>query len=439
MAHRILVLPGGLRHENIGDLVMLQVAVRRLLALDPSMEIRILTDDAAGLALYCPGATPVDGRHWRNWLSRPLVPHRIRTVLPSRLRSLVRKAERYGASRWPGEYESALHWMKRWSRHGAETPSGWEAAWKDADALVISGMGGFTSEFSENALAMLRAAAAAKREGKRAVLFGQGIGPVDPGSILWRACRTVFPQVDLIALREGLHGPRLLREWGVAEDRIRVTGDDALEAIRRAGCGEGRPAGHHVGINLRVAKHSALAAADAGRIAAAIAGLLRERGLTPVSVPIARYAGATDGGVVQEAFARAGLAVRPMEWGPEAVIEQIGRLRAMITVSYHAGVFALGQGVPVIGLAPNEYYRYKLEGLRHQFGGWCEVLDPRTDEFGARLGGALDACLSMPPEEAMRLRQCANEQVAAGRQVYEEFRKLLIGRHAQLEPVVAAD
>jgi len=59
---------------------------------------------------------------------------------------------------------------------------------------------------------------------------------------------------------------------------------------------------------------------------------------------------------------------------PLRVIEEIGHCRIVITGSYHAGVFALSQGIPVIGLVASDYYQWKFDGLAHQFGDGCRVL-----------------------------------------------------------------
>ena len=59
---------------------------------------------------------------------------------------------------------------------------------------------------------------------------------------------------------------------------------------------------------------------------------------------------------------------------PLGVIDEIKHCRLVVTGSYHAGVFALAQGIPVIGLVATEYYQWKFDGLAHQFGEGCRVL-----------------------------------------------------------------
>ena len=56
------------------------------------------------------------------------------------------------------------------------------------------------------------------------------------------------------------------------------------------------------------------------------------------------------------------------------VFEQIGFCRVLITGSYHAGVFALAQGVPSICVAQSQYYVDKFVGLADQFGEGCRVI-----------------------------------------------------------------
>jgi polysaccharide pyruvyl transferase WcaK-like protein len=66
------------------------------------------------------------------------------------------------------------------------------------------------------------------------------------------------------------------------------------------------------------------------------------------------------------------------------LIDRVSDCRVVVTGSYHAGVFALSQGIPVIGLAKSQYYKDKFQGLADQFGGGCKVLlldDPNRNQI----------------------------------------------------------
>ena len=53
---------------------------------------------------------------------------------------------------------------------------------------------------------------------------------------------------------------------------------------------------------------------------------------------------------------------------PGQVIASAGRCRVILTGAYHAAVFGLAQGVPVVCLGRSPYYLEKFEGLGDQFG-----------------------------------------------------------------------
>ncbi|MGH9559873.1 MAG: hypothetical protein ACRD3S_00330, partial [Terracidiphilus sp.] len=89
-----------------------------------------------------------------------------------------------------------------------------------------------------------------------------------------------------------------------------------------------------------------------------------------------------------------------------------------VTGSYHAGVFALAQGIPVVGLIRSAYYEQKFKGLQAQFPGGCRVLDLRTP---LRSEAIRDATLdALESADGMResLLAAAAEQVALSREAY---------------------
>lgn len=76
-------------------------------------------------------------------------------------------------------------------------------------------------------------------------MVGQGIGPVDDHRLCERM-REVLPMVDLIAVREPRKSAAALLSLGVAGERVRMTGDDAVELAygsrsskRSIGCTDG--------------------------------------------------------------------------------------------------------------------------------------------------------------------------------------------------------
>ena len=58
----------------------------------------------------------------------------------------------------------------------------------------------------------------------------------------------------------------------------------------------------------------------------------------------------------------------------------------MITGTYHGAIFALGQGIPVIGVAKSDEYFNKLSELSDEFSLGVQVLSFKFGSFPGRLG-----------------------------------------------------
>jgi polysaccharide pyruvyl transferase WcaK-like protein len=110
---------------------------------------------------------------------------------------------------------------------------------------------------------------------------------------------------------------------------------------------------------------------------------------------------------------------------PAAVIGQIGRSRVLVTGAYHAAVFALAQGIPVVCLSDSEYYQWKFTGLRDLFGEGCEIVRVREPDLGARLGRAVSDLWDRATQLRGPLRRQAGAQMARGRAAYERLPDLV--------------
>jgi colanic acid/amylovoran biosynthesis protein len=109
---------------------------------------------------------------------------------------------------------------------------------------------------------------------------------------------------------------------------------------------------------------------------------------------------------------------------PEDVIRQIGKCRVVVTGSYHAGVFALAQGVPVVGLVQSAYYEQKFAGLQERFPGGCRTLDFRRLVTSGEIEEAI--CDAWESAEQVRdsLLEAAVRQIELGRSAYQTVREL---------------
>ena len=234
----------------------------------------------------------------------------------------------------------------------------------------------------------------------------------------------VLPGVGLIAVREGRLAPRLLAELGHPPERAQVTGDDAVEPARGlAGAG---PAGESIGLSVRASDYSGIDSDAVRTIGAAVRELAGRTGAPVEAVPISMYPAEADAGTFAAAV---GIEDGATIDTPRAAMEAAGRCRAVVAGSYHAGVFAAAQGVPVVGVFASDYYRAKLAGLRDAFGRGVELVEAGGEGFGDRLAAALDRAYSAPREERLAMLAAADRQVDAGRAAYGRL-PALVGRRA---------
>ncbi len=274
------------------------------------------------------------------------------------------------------------------------------------DLFVLCGMGAITDGFPEAARALLGMTALAQSRGVPTVMMGQGIGPLDEPELRALAAE-VLPRVRLLALREEVGGLPLCLELGVDRDRIRITGDDAIAIVERHPW-ERRDS---IGLNLRVARYTGITAERAAELARVVA---REaQGADVVDVAISYGAHERDEGAVSD---------EPADFH---VIEVIGTCALVVACSYHAAVFALAQGIPVVALTASRYYDWKFAGLAGLFPGGVTLVDVPGDGLEERLVEAMRAARAT--DEAMRasLVETAARLESAGRAAYAEVAALL--------------
>lgn len=406
---------GGQSLRNLGDLAMLLVAVRRLEQQFPGARIHVATHTPDAFLRFCPNAHPLleDALQALYW--RRLVPGRIQAACP-----FLERLEDAALRRWPLTVLSGR--IRRCLRDGdlaAKTRAALEVL-READLVVAAGGGYLNDVFPGHARRVLGLLETALHLGKPVALFGQGIGPLrDPllrgltGTVLRRAC--------LIALREDRHGPALLRDLGVEKERLYLTGDDALAWVESSPGPESAWEGAgRIGWNVRLARYSGDGSPPWREVACRVAAFARAHGtrLLPCPVDI----GHPDG---DDTSARAVLEDSDLldDLAPpathEELVRRIGRCRIMVTASYHAAVFALGQGIPTLCLARTEYYRGKFQGLVNAFGDLCllvgwEGSDPLPD-----IMPLLERMGATGHEDRERARGITANLVASSRAAYD--------------------
>jgi colanic acid/amylovoran biosynthesis protein len=293
-------------------------------------------------------------------------------------------------------------------------------------------MGGITDYFPEYAISVLETLNLALAGKSRIAMVGQGIGPLENTELRARAA-AILPKVDLIGLREKRASAPLLRALGVPSDRIVATGDDAIEMaheVRKPKLGTG------IGINLRIADYSGVDST----ILDGLSRVLHEASHTFLApllpVPISRVPGEADlvriRCLMPESAAelkRAAAMRTPLE-----IVRQIQRCRVVVTGSYHAGVFALANGIPTVGLAGNAYYVDKFRGLADMFGSGCEVVLIKDKCHLDILRSALQQLWHAAPDIRPGILASAEEQIAAGHAAYRRLYELVIAKQAASSP-----
>lgn len=434
---RIVIQNGEYWMLNKGDLAMLDVTVRRLRERWPHARIGVMTSAPLLLSCYHPDVDPILAVGRGGWPSRRLVAT-IAAVAGPRICGPVTDV-------WLSAQHRPRHFLRRVRNafksqlrklsvdHRANFPVTAEQFSAESDipdavrdaALVVAMGGGYLADVdrgqTQRTLAMLDRAA---RAGIPTAMVGQGLGPLESGDLLAMAER-VLPRVDFISLRENRRGPKLLADLGVPEERVVVTGDDAIElaaGVRRAELGSG------IGACLRIADYSPVAAQTRTAVARALQEVAGEVGAPLLPLIISEFR-SEDRRSTLPLVAGFPNVVPPLGRyvGPVEVATAVSNCRVLVTGAYHLAVFALSQGIPVVGLSASRYYDDKLLGLAEMFGRGLTLV--RLDEPGlqGRLAAAIRTAWLTAEQVRGPLRASADEQIAASRAAFDRVFAMVDG------------
>jgi len=254
--------------------------------------------------------------------------------------------------------------------------------------------------------------------------MSQGVGPAEDRRLVRRA-RSVLPRVGLVSTRDRTSSPRLLAALGVRAERLAVAGDDAVLLAYDNRPAE--PSRSGLGVSLRTAGYAGTAESDAELLRPAVLALARELGTELLPLPISQHPDGPDTrsiGAVLDEDTGAG---REIDTPLEAVL-QAGRCRVVLAGSYHAAVFALAQGVPVVGLARSPYYEAKLLGAAEQFEAGFELVRLDGPDPAAAVARAVRAAWDPPEGDRATMLTSARRQIAAADEAYERLRVLIEAR-----------
>lgn len=414
----ILVDHNAVRMGNAGDVAMLQVLVRRILHRWPHARVTVLTYAPDIAAAMLPGVQCLQRAGQREWIDGAYSLTSPIPLLPRALNHRQRWLQCRLHQRFPG---LALWRFRRrnWPPHssGAAVRRYLQTI-ADADAVIVAGGGTFNDQWVGPARDQLHLLRTAHRLRCATAMVGQGIGPIHS-----REMKALLHQasgiIDFLGVREERMAPGLLLAAGFPPDRFAVTGDDAIEPAYQA-----RPSalGADLGINLRLAQYSGVSAHVIDAIKPVLHDAADRRHAQFRPIPISFNEGEADNHAIAAlAGQRLAVPLPAREHGPAAVIREAGGCRIAVVGSYHAGVFALAQGVPVIALAASAYYDNKLRGLQQQFGDGCIVLDAPAPDLPAQLACAIDDLWARADNLRPGLLDAALRQIQAGHAFYDRL------------------
>jgi colanic acid/amylovoran biosynthesis protein len=401
---RIFIDPGGYILWNIGDAAMLEMAFERLRAMWPGEPVTIHTFDPDTIRRFDPTATTLDPSGARAWSVSPSILRRRAPALARMMGSAALRVKRRDPS-LVARYLDAV---------------------SNADLVLITGAGSMNDEFSLHTFKQLETLELAIRSGAATALVGQGIGPLTNPALRDRAA-DVLRRVDSIGLRERIVSLPLLQSFGVAAEKITVTGDDAIALAYRA-----RPErlGTALGVNLRVAGYSRVGDALLQTVGAIVRDAEERHAPSAlVPVPISRLPHEDDLGAIRQLLGDPNAgddAVRT----PAALLAHLQTCRVVVAGSYHAAVLSLSMGIPVVTVAKSQYYIDKFRGLAGQFGSACRVTVASDSDFEGRLRSAIDDAWISADEERPRLLESAREQIALTEAAYRRLPALVESRAA---------
>jgi colanic acid/amylovoran biosynthesis protein len=270
-------------------------------------------------------------------------------------------------------------------------------------------------------------------QGVLTVMVGQGVGPMEDHELRARA-KEVLPNVDLICYRNRRLGRPLLDSLGVPAERIMMTGDDAVEMAYQA---RGSSLGTGIGVSLRVSDYTQVGKKHIEIVRSVIHRAARECKAQLIAVPISSAHHESDITHIKQLLT--GYSDASVSWQkldtPLNAIRRVGRCRLVVAGTYHGAIFALAQGIPVIGVAKSIEYFNKLSELTDEFGPGCQVLRLDDEQLPDRLTAAIDTAWSSAEEVRPALLEATTRQIEWQRAAYQRIYELVTSRVKEREAV----
>jgi polysaccharide pyruvyl transferase WcaK-like protein len=430
--------------RNIGNIAMLQVAVKRLRKTWPQASFQVITLAPHLLKLYCPKAYPIspDGRY--DWSENISLRNALLNKLPIPVLRLLVEFREEVTHRWtqlpssigsPDPESKVGHEAEVKSPIPARGVMATEVEEMNWTARLVSGIelfaaigGQYMADVQKReALRLLDRLETAIRLRIPTAMLGQGFGPIEDSELRAKA-RSVLPHVGLIAIRERLAAPKILESLGVEPSKIFLTGDDAIELAYDA---RGVMRGDGIGVGMRVSHYSEINKLHIQVVREVIQRAAAQYGGRLIEVPISQHVWEADREIIRQILD--GYSYTSKSWhrfeSPLAIIRRVGGCRLVVTGAFHTAVFALAQGIPSVCLAYSSHYVNKFQGLADQFGAGCELIYLNDPMMREKLEKAIEIAWNSPETVAPHLLDAAKRQIESSQVVYQQIHELVASKN----------
>lgn len=415
---RILIENSGYALSNLGDVAMLKAALARFQVCFENPELHVVTAHPTRLESLCPDAVAVDSSGGFAW--------RLQSLFPGLILPALRPVEDSAKSRFPRFYLAVAERIGR-RRDALAGMARYLEAIQGADAVFVTGGGFFSDPFREHARGILNTLEIATSLGKPIAFFGQGLGPLtSPG--LRKALRGQLRRAVACGLREGVGCRDLVAGL---ETRMTVTGDDALSLLSPF---EAPPLPDQVtiGLTVRETDYSGVHSSAEAGFREAFDEIDTRFQPQWCPLPVETLERDADGPAISRLL-RGRTVPDWAEWdgNPELAgfFQRLRRCSLVVTGSYHTAVFALGSGIPAVGLIGSEYYARKFAGLHSFFPGQMTTVDVSGEGWPASLVEAI--ATAMDRGNCRECRSVARDLASRGDSLAAYVAHVVSGREVE--------
>jgi colanic acid/amylovoran biosynthesis protein len=423
--------------RNKGNVAMLQTAVNRIGNFWPQATLDVITSAPYLLRLYCPNARPISPTGEDYWLEHRSIPHIILQKIPTFLLRIMLEFREVVRQQFPGnsvdltvskttigsDQQLGMSQTSEYDNKGNSYNLLNPKVFERINLYVATGGHYLTDIMDRDVFAVLDRLELAFEHGIPIVMVGQGIGPIKD-SRLYARVKAALPKVGLFLIRENLEAPSILNELGIDPSRVVITGDDAVEMAHQMGSTR---MGTDIGVGFRVTHTTEANAGHMDVLKSALQQATVKYKCQLVGLPVSQSIHELDQKIIEQIFTgsrfRRSFFQRLSD--PRKVIRDTTLCRVVITGTYHTAVFALSQGIPVIGLVKSESYSNKFAGLADQFKGGMEILQLDDEALYDKLLIAIDKAWELAGSIKPALLQSAERQVKQGIEGYECIHRLL--------------